>query len=367
MEKISERHVRKHLLDKVDELRGKNKGVIDKKAAVSTARDLLVVEELQNALGKVFHKGWVTPPKYTQKRLHRPHRRIVNVLLSDLHFGSHLLTETCPLEYNTAQESRRLGRVVEQVAEYKKQYRQDSKLIVHLLGDIIQGQLHDQRDGDPLAIQFATAVHYLTQAVMFLSSQFPSVDVYCQTGNHGRNMARHHDRAVNEKFDSIETMVYVAVKAAVVNSGITNCKIYIPKTPYYTCMLFDSKMFATHGDGVLKPGYPGRSINIAGLAQQVSKWNTARNIGGPFSVFAVGHVHTGSITMLPGNVAMITNGCLVPPDQFSLTIGNPDNTCGQWIWEAVPGHAIGDQRYVVVDNAEDNPRYNDIIKPFEGL
>ena len=328
---------------------------------------MLVVEELQKSLAQVFKKGWACPNVYVGKRAHSPHKRIVNVLLSDLHFGSHLTSEEVPIEYNTVQESRRLGRVVAQVADYKRQYRSESKLIIHILGDIIQGQLHDQRDGEPLAIQFAAAVHYLTQAIMFLASQYPSVEIYCQTGNHGRNMSRHPDRAVNQKFDSIESMVYVATRTAVINSGITNCKFSIPKTPYYTVNLFDAKMFATHGDGVLKPGYPGRSINIAGLAQQVSKWNTARNIGGPFSVFAVGHVHTGSITMLPGNVAMITNGCLVPPDAFSLSIGNPDNTCGQWVWEAVPGHAIGDQRFVVVDDAESVSKYNEIIKPFEGL
>ena len=328
---VTERHVRDHLLEKVSELKVFNRGNIDKRVAVATARDLLVVDELQKSLAKVFKKGWACPQKYSGKRLHSPTKRIVNILLSDLHFGSHLLTEECPLEYNIVQESRRLGRVVTQVADYKRQYRNESKLIIHLLGDIIQGQLHDARDGEPLAIQFAAAVHYLTQTVMFLASQFPSIEVYCQTGNHGRNMSRHPERAVNGKYDSIESMAYTAVRLAVFNSGITNCKFYIPKTPYCTIDLFDAKMFTTHGDGVLKPGNPGRSINIAGLAQQVSKWNTARNIGGPFSVFAVGHVHSGSLTMLPGNVTMITNGCLVPPDAFSLSIGNPNNTCGRWL------------------------------------
>jgi hypothetical protein len=189
------------------------------------------------------------------------------VLLSDLHFGAHLKPEECPFEYDTVQESRRLGRVVEQVADYKRQYRNETKLIIHLLGDIIQGQLHDQRDGEPLALQFAASVHYLVQAVMFLASQYSSVEVYCQTGNHGRNMSRHPDRAVIQKFDSIETMVYVAMKAAILNSGVTNCKINIPKTPYYTVQLFDAKGLFTHGDTVLKPGYPGRSIQVDNLAK----------------------------------------------------------------------------------------------------
>src|ERR1017187_6999759 len=364
---ITEKHVREHLLNKVGELRGTNKGSIDKKVAVATARDLLVVDELQKSLEKVFKKGWVTPPKYTGKKSQKPCQRIVNVLLSDLHFGSHLDSAETPFEYNTIQESRRLGRVVKQVADYKKQYRSETKLIIHLLGDIIQNQLHDARDGEPLSIQFATAVHYLVQAVFFLASHYPSVEIYCATGNHGRNTARHQQKATNQKFDSIETMIYVALKTAVLNSGITNVKITIPKTPYYTVQLFNAKAFLTHGDTVLRPGNPGKSINVANLYQQVCKFNTARNIGGPFDIFCTGHIHVGSITNLPGGVTMITNGALVPPDNYSMSIGSPDNTCGQYLWESVPEHAVGDQRFIVVDGAEDKSKYNEIIKPFEGL
>jgi hypothetical protein len=284
-----------------------------------------------------------------------------------LHFGSHLDSAETPFEYNTIQESRRLGKVVSQVAEYKTQYRDESKLIVHLLGDVIQNQLHDARDGEPLSIQFATAVHYLIQAIMYLASAYPLVEVYCQTGNHGRNTARHQQKATNQKFDSIETMIYVSLKTAIQSSGVTNVKINIPKTPYYTVQLFDAKIFATHGDTVLRPGNPGKSINVANLYQQVCKFNTARGIGGPFDIFAVGHIHVGSITNLPGNVTMITNGALTPPDNYSISVGYPDNTCGQYMWESIQGHAVGDQRFIVVDGAEESPKYNDIIKPFEGL
>jgi hypothetical protein len=70
---------------------------------------------------------------------------------------------------------------------------------------------------------------------------------------------------------------------------------------------------------------------------------------------------------LPGNISMITNGALVPPDAFSLSIGSPDNTCGQYMFESVEGHAIGDQRFIVVDSADNDSKYNDIIKPFSGL
>ena len=364
---IDETIISDYLWQKALDLGVANKNCLDKKASIALAKDMLVARLFIQSLKSRFTKGWATPPKYNGKRLHSPHKRIVNILLSDLHFGSHLDPEECPVEYNTVQESRRLGRVALQVADYKRQYRKETKLVVHLLGDIIQGQLHDPRDGDPLSIQFTAAVHYLTQLVMFWSSQYPNIEVYCTPGNHGRNLSRHPDRAIQQKFDSIETMVYTAVRMAVLNSGVKNCKFIIPKTPYYTVQLFNSKLFGTHGDTVLKPGYPGRAINVSNLEKQVYKWNAAKNIGGPFDIFVCGHVHFASITSLPGNVSMITNGALVPPDAFSLSIGSPDNTCGQYMFESVEGHAIGDQRFIVVDSADSEPKYNDIIKPFVGL
>ncbi len=364
---ITSKHVRNHLLEKVGELRGSNQVNIDKRVAVATARDLLVVQELQKSLEKVFSKGWCSPPKYQSKKSNKPCKRILGNPLGDLHFGSHLDPYECPMEYNTIQESRRLGFIAEQVADYKTQYRQDAKLAILLLGDIIQNQLHDPRDGEPLAFQFSAAVHYLTQYIMFQAAQFPQVEVYCTSGNHGRNLARHPERAIQNKYDSIETMIYYAIKMAVLNAGVTNCKFFIPKTPYFIVPLFNNKLMGTHGDTVIKPGNPGKSINVADLAKQVCKWNTARNIGGPFQVYIVGHIHTGSITKLPGNITMITNGCLVPPDAFALSIGNPDNTCGQWIFEATPDFPVGDSRFLSVDLADDKPKYNSIIKPFSGF
>jgi hypothetical protein len=357
--------VNDYLLEVIEEIKSSNKASIDKKVAISTAKDLLVVQQLEVALAKVFHKGWSSPPKYTGKRLHSPHKRMVNSLLSDLHFGAKLSSTECPLEYDVIQESRRLGKVAVELAEYKTQYRQETKLIIHLLGDIIQGMLkHDPRDGEPLAQQFAAALHYLLQFVLFQCSQYPSVDVYCTPGNHGRNIARHPERAIHQKWDSIETMIYLALRTAVLNAGIANCRFFIPQTPYYICPIFDYKIFGTHGDTLINLGTPNKTINLGSLATQIAKWNTARNIGGPFRVFLCGHLHIGNTTELPGKVKAIINGALVPVDSYGLSIGSPDITCGQWIIESVEKYPVGDRRFVEVDEAEKESKYNDIVTPF---
>jgi hypothetical protein len=156
----------------------------------------------------------------------------------------------------------------------------------------------------------------------------------------------------------------MAVQVALQTAGVKNVTFHIPKSPYYTVELFDKKGFFTHGDTVLKPGYPGRSINVSALYQQICKWNASRNIGAPFHLFACGHVHFGSVTNMPNGAVMITNGCLIPPDSFSVSIGAADVACGQYMFESVEGHAVGDQRFIVVDGAESKSEYNNIIKPF---
>lgn len=339
--------------------------LLNSHAATNAGREILLQEFLNTTLKEVFKKGYCTPKQYNGKK-HNKINRITNIIVSDTHFHSLLDPKEVPVGYHAQQESRRLGKVAEQVADFKPQYRADSILSIHLLGDIIQGNLHDPRDGAPLAMQFAAAVHYLTQFILFCASQYPFVNIYCTPGNHGRNLFRHRERAVHQKWDSIETMVYVAVKAAVLGPGIKNVSFDIGQRPYYTVPLFNNMGFFTHGDTVLKPGFPGKSIDSKGLIQQVSRWNAAQNVGGPFQLFACGHVHIGSVINLPDKVTMITNGCLVPPDAFSLSIGAPDVTCGQYIFESVQDHAVGDQRFIRVDDADNEEGYEDFIRPFSG-
>lgn len=339
--------------------------LLNSHAATNVGREVLLQEFLNETLKEVFRKGYCTPKHYAGKK-HKKINRLTSIIVSDTHFHSLLDANEVPLGYHAQQEARRLGKVAQQVADFKPQYRADSRLLIHLLGDIIQGTLHDPRDGAPLAMQFAAAVHYLTQFILFAASQYPEVGVLCTPGNHGRNLFRHRERAIHQKWDSIETMVYTAVKAAVLGSGIKNVTFDIGQRPYYTVKLFNNNGFFTHGDTVLKPGFPGKSIDSKGLIQQVSRWNAAQNIGGPFQLFATGHVHIGSVINLPDRVTMITNGCLVPPDAFSLSIGAPDVTCGQYIFESVQDHAVGDQRFIRVDDADNEPGYEDFILPFSG-
>lgn len=341
---------------------------VNRSVATAAGRETLFMEQLRQALADTFADK-LAAPKGLVKKSTKKTERILNVIFSDTHYGSALDPREVRHKYGAVEEARRTAAVCKQVAEYKRHYRGETELYVHLLGDIIQGQLHDMRDGLPLAEQVASAMRILVQAIRFFAVEFPKgVTVFCTPGNHGRNTARHRDRATNQKWDSIETMIYSALKEAAAN--LPNVEVVIGYEPKYDFESFGDIGLGTHGDTVVNPGYPGRNIDVGGLARQASSINNARVTKGekPYKLFIMGHVHVGSMVHLPGGVIVITNGCLIPPDAYATSIGIFDTSCGQYMWEGVPGHVVGDARFITV--GEDNDRdatLDDIISPFTGL
>lgn len=290
--------------------------------------------------------------------------RALNIVLSDLHIGSDIhKEETGNLDFGKVEESRRLARITQEVLEYKPQYRNETKLNVLILGDVIQNQLHDPSDGAPLAEQTSRAIYLLTQSLAQMAASFPQVEVHFATGNHGRNTGRHHGRAVNQKWDSIETIIYYALKNSLRNNK--NIRFNLPLTPYVSYEVFNHKIFATHGDSVLAPGYPGKMIKTGSLENQINRINASLLDNQEYSVFIVGHVHTGSITHLSNGAVMITNGPMVPVDEFAVSIGLLEGACGQYLFESVKGFPVGDSRFIRVSEKDDkNPELDKIIKPW---
>lgn len=338
--------------------------------ANTVGREVLFAQHLRAALRGTFLNTPLANP--ARVRLEKPRgkaTRILNLVISDTHYGSSLDPRETGNKYGPVEEARRTAHIVKQAATYKRDHRAETVLYLHLLGDLIQGQLHDQRDGLPLAEQVAACVRILVQAVRFLGAQFPrGVKVFCTPGNHGRNTGRHRDRAVLQKWDSIETMIYVALKEAA--AFMPNVEVALGYEPKYDFELAGAMAMGTHGDTVLNPGYPNRTIDVANLKKQVNDINNARVTRGqdPYRLFIMGHVHVGSMTHLPGGVTIMTNGCLIPPDPYAQSIGIFDTSCGQWMFESVEGHPVGDARFITVDREQDEDEsLDEIIKPFKGL
>lgn len=336
-----------------------------KRVAVREAREGTFWKKLEEMTARVFKKapitptGWAAKPKTAKQGLIRE----LNVIISDTHFGSDLDPRYVPHRFGTVEESRRLAQVVKKVCDYNRIVRKETRLRVHLAGDIIQNQLHDARDGDISAAQVARAIHLLTQAIAVFASEFPEVLVDCATGNHGRNTGRHKERATYEKVDSLETMIYFAVKTAV--KHLPNVNFEITRKPFVTFKSFDRSCFGTHGDTVLNPGWPSQNINAKSLEVQINRINASLNDAEEYKLFFCGHVHTGMVLYMGNGAVFITNGALIPSDQYSTSIGLFENQCGQMMWESTAEELISSSHFIRVGIETDQDASLDrIIQPF---
>lgn len=298
----------------------------------------------------------VAPPK-SQKHPDR----ILNLVLSDLHFGSNISkTETGRFDFGTTEEARRIAAVVKQVCEYKRQYRGQTKLHIYLIGDIIENLLHSAQDGAVLSEQCSRAIHILIQVIAYLATEFPEIEIFCLTGNHGRFVSKNPKRAVHEKYDSLETIIYSAVRMACKN--LTNVKFTIPRTPYHVVDLFGSKAMITHGDGVFEIGNPSKSISFSRLESQANAINAAlAKEGAQLDLFIIGHVHRFTVNGLDNGSTVVTNSALVPPNPFAVNIGIFNGQCGQVLFESVPNFPLGDMRLIKVGVKEDQDESLDSI------
>jgi len=336
-------------------------GVLNKKTkamALAVARNEFFLRDL----GSLFKKHPLPNfSAYKGKRATRP-GRILNLMLSDLHYGSDIAAAESGNKYGAKEEARRTAAVVTTAADWKRQYRKETVLYVHLLGDIIEGKLHDAESGAPLTAQFYRALWNLQQALRFLASEFQAVKVFTSPGNHGRRKDRHPDRAVNQKWDSIENMIYAGLKMGL--ASIPNLEFSIPTTPYYTYEAFDQRGFMTHGDTVLNVGFPGRAINVESVRRQVNEINNQERC----QLFGAGHVHVASAVRLPNGPVLITNGALVPSGEYSQSIGIMETACCQLLWESVPGYIYGHRMEVLVDRNTDSVKeFDKVVKPFPGV
>lgn len=332
--------------------------------SLTTANESLFLAQLRDFAGE-YLRDKVTPAGYSTRIKPRTQKRTVVALWSDFHLGSELTEIDNPIPFGAIQEARRLEAVMCQVRDYKPQHREQSKLVLIIAGDMIEGKLHDLQDGAPLAEQCVIFWKLLAPAIGILAAAFPEVDVHFQVGNHGRNLLRHPGRATSSKWDSIEFALYQGL--AMMLASLPNVRCHVPTRPWSIVPLHGHNLLVTHSDTEVKIGHPGKHAEAN--SRELSRINATNRYGVQFDAFAAGHWHWGMF--LPGvvgrHVAQVFNGSLVPSraQGYARTAGYDNSPCGQMLWEAVEGHPVGDVRFCGVDERTDaDESLGKLIKPF---
>jgi hypothetical protein len=204
----------------------------------------------------------------------------------------------------------------------------------------------------------------IVQAIDYLLPFYPVIDVPVTPDNHARLLThtKGKGKAVSQKFDSYNTMLFEAVQQAFRKEP--RVRFNIPKTPYTTYSVFGRMHMLTHGDTVLKLGYPSSSIASGAIAAQLDCLNAARSQADRIQVVLAGHVHTGTYIALQNDVDVFINPPLSSVDPFTQSLGHLRNRVGQWLLESTREGRVGDQRIVWAHSADNDAAYDSIITPF---
>lgn len=296
-------------------------------------------------------------------------KRTIVAAVSDTHFGVNVSKEEMhgSNAYSWTIASRRMALFMEQIVNYKLDHRAETDLVLQLNGDIIAGQIHNQEwHVDLLTTQFSGALNILLQAISYLAQNFQKVTVVCTPGNHGRNVGKaDKGRATVQKWDSYENMIYASLRE-VMAEKYKNVEFVIPEAPFAVYRVQGHLVFQTHGDTVINVGNPGNSLNMRSINDQVNSVNSSELIPAneKIAVLSVGHVHVPTTQILQNSCISVINGCLSGTDPFAQSIGIFSNNPTQVIFESTVKHSVGDIRMIQVKSADDDPRFDQIIKPF---
>ena len=234
-------------------------------------------------------------------------------------------------------------------------------------GDLIGGVIPNQEgpDYDLITHQVNGALSYFIQAFEYVKNFFPKIRIICTTGNHARMMHKQSkDRALSQKYDSYENIIFYALSKYF--SKDPKVEIIVPKTPFAEFRAQKHRIFLEHGDSVLSIGNPGKSINTERIEVQVHRVNEEeRNKKRkPFKLFVFGHVHQPAHFQTNSGIQIIINGSMLGNDSYAQGIGCMSNNPVQIMWETNSKFVVGDSRWLFVEGADKEKKFERIIKPY---
>lgn len=210
--------------------------------------------------------------------------------------------------YNAEVYAERVSRWTEKVILFREQDRASlglNKLVIEHLGDQVEGE--SIYPGQPfyldlhLTEQIFYSVEVEASAILALAAEFPEVEIYAVSGNHGRAGKKGDHSGIN--FDYI---FYRALKAAL--SRQSNVNMYIAESPSMLVRHGDFNFLLAHGDAAKS----WNGIPYYGIDRQFRRMHDL--FGVRVDVELIGHHHQHA------NLSdrVLVNGCLPGGSDLSI-------------------------------------------------
>lgn len=308
------------------------------------------------------------PPPYAPKK---PPKDVVEesmlIQFSDWHgFERITLEGTRGLnEYNADIMAQRVRRVVEFHLEQKERFERGGyrfrRLVIGSNGDYVPGTIHElERHTDaPNVVMgvYGTAMIF-AQAVRDLAAAYPSVEIFCTSGNHGRLPDA---RKVQRKEPTRNWDTLVALLAHEHLRDVPNVRWFIPNSYSVVFELEGHNFLQTHGHEI-KSAF---SIPYYGVNRYGSNINALEAQRQNFIHYMLlGHFHTLSSLSLPATEVFM-NGSLCGGTEGSVDAMGKSDKPVQWMMGVHRKHGVTHRWPMWATCPPDAPAYE--ARPWAGV
>lgn len=327
--------------------------------SLHVAHEALHLRLFKQACGEYLN-GRVEPSGYALRAPDYEVKRSAILHLSDLHLGASLSPKDNPRPHGAVEEARALEFVTRQLLDFKPQYRETTEAVLIFNGDLIEGKLqHSLLTGDPLVEQKVIFWRHARRMVQLVAAAYKKVRVVFRPGNHGRDTVVHPGRATSSKWDGHEWEMGYALMCMC--DGLRNVEWDLGLMPYAIVDLYGSKLLVSHADTEPKIGDPDSKAKEN--AASLDRLNSTLEYGCTFDAACFGHYHKGRY--IPGRVKQLFNAALIPSNGHARSSGYVGEPLGQWLWEAVEGHPVGDVRFLeVTPSVLRDEKLGTLLRPF---
>jgi predicted phosphodiesterase len=236
------------------------------------------------------------------------------------------------------------------------------RLVIALNGDLVSGTIHEvERHTDAPSIVHAVygCGMVLAQAVRDLAETFPTVDVFCTSGNHGRLPDARRIQQ-DDPWRSWDTLVALFAKERLRDTP--SVAWHIPQAWSVAYDVEGWRFFQTHGHDVKS----WNSIPWYGLNRLITSINALEaSRGRGLDVVLAGHFHNASSLSQVSGEAFI-NGSLIGGTTFSINALGRSDRPSQWMLGVHRTHGVTHRWPLYADHLDaDAPGY--AVEPWRDL
>lgn len=315
----------------------------EREALTAIAGERSLRAELEAVVSRIVPQFGPPPPYVPPKVDADASRETVVQMFSDWHCGENVSYEATRgfNEYDDSIFRERLDRIVrghlgiKERLEKGKLY-QFERLVVGCNGDFVSGTIHElekHSDHDNIVWAVHATGRALAEALRAFAAAYPTVEVFCTSGNHGRlpDARRVQQKEPTRSWD---TLVYLFAKEML--RDVPNVKFWIPNSYSVAWDIYRFRFLQTHGHDVKS----WASIPWYGLNRLVGNINALEaGRGKPVHYWLFAHFHNPS-SLPHATGESFVNGSLIGANEFALNaLGRADRPT-QWMLMVHPEHGV---------------------------